>query len=343
MKQNVVLGWVWLILTCGPGQALAQLVAVDDRFAVPYLQQLVVEAPGVLDNDSYNDEPAVDGGVTALLIAGPQFGTLECETNAGLELCADGSFTYTTNVGFPGSDSFVYRAMVGIETLQATVMLTACDGGPTVFICWKETEFLAQMSELGYDTFQEGFENDLAWSLARSPESMPSITSQGLTWQSNHPLPPANNNITTGGGPARSGLWGVFDPSHGYATGTAFECDVDFPAEHCLYKDGFTGTRVADEGRLYAVGGYFTGSASPKLAVILDGGVPLNLGIARNGFQFFGVIVTSGFDSFRIEETDGKVGQARYVFADDFTFGIVSSEIFVDGFESGDTSAWSSR
>ena len=48
-----------------------------------------------------------------------------------------------------------------------------------------------------------------------------------------------------------------------------------------------------------------------------------------------------GFETFRIEETDGKVGQARFVFGDDFTFGTSLSEIFLDGFESGDTSAWS--
>ena len=48
-----------------------------------------------------------------------------------------------------------------------------------------------------------------------------------------------------------------------------------------------------------------------------------------------------GFETFRIEETDGKVGQARFVFGDDFTFGTSLLEIFLDGFESGDTSAWS--
>jgi hypothetical protein len=48
------------------------------------------------------------------------------------------------------------------------------------------------------------------------------------------------------------------------------------------------------------------------------------------------VIHTLGFESFRIEETDGKIGQARFVFADDFTFATSLSIIFADGFESGD-------
>ena len=111
--------------------------------------------------------------------------------------------------------------------------------------------------------------------------------------------------------------------------------------EHCLYKDGFTGIRQPGEITLRAVGGHFTGSALPKLAMILDGAAPINLGSAPNGFQFYGVIRTLGFETFRIEETDGKVGQARFVFGDDFTFGTSLSEIFLDGFESGDTSAWS--
>lgn len=167
------------------------------------------------------------------------------------------------------------------------------------------------------------------------------MTSQGIIWESNFPDPPAENQITTGSGPARSGLYGVFDPEHGYATGTVNQCDVDNPPEHCLHKDGFTGRWLASGRTLHAVGGYFTGAALPQLAMILDGGARIDLGGAPNDFQFYGVIDTNGFETFRIEERDGKLGQARYVFADDFTFGSVLSEIFSDGFEAGSTSAWS--
>jgi len=321
---------------------LAQLVAVDDAYDVPFTQQLVVEAPGVLDNDSYDGEPAADGGATAMLVTGPLYGTLECESDPGLELCPDGSFTYTPAVNFPGSETFTYQAIVGNVVDQGTVTLSACGGGPTVFVCWMEAEFLAKLGELGYGSFEEGFEDDLAWGVARSPDTAPSVVSQGVAWETNHPAPPAGNEITTGPGPARTGQWGVFDPEHGYATGTAVECDVDVPPEHCLFKDGFTGIRQAGESRLHAVGGHFTGSALPKLVMILDGGAPIDLGGAGNDFQFFGVIDTLGFVTFRIEEIDGKLGQARYVFGDDFTFGTSLLTIFADGFESGDTSVWSS-
>ena len=335
MKKIIFQGWFGVLLSGFYSLALAQLVAVDDSYAVPVAQQLVVETPGVLDNDRYNGEPAEDGGTMAELLVGPLFGTLECATDAEFKLCPDGSFTYTPNTEFPGSDTFTYRATVGIELTAATVTLTACVGGPTVFVCWKESEFLAKLSELGYGTFQEGFEDDRAWTSARSPHTALSVLSQEITWESNHPAPPAENQITTGPGPARSGGWGVFDPEHGYATGTELQCDTDNPPEHCLFKDGFTGIRQTGKGRLYAAGGYFTGAAMPKLVMILDGSAPIALGSVPNGFQFYGVVHTLGFETFRIEETDGKIGQERFVFADDFTFGTTILIVFADGFESG--------
>jgi len=112
-------------------------------------------------------------------------------------------------------------------------------------------------------------------------------------------------------------------------------------AGRSLFKDGFTGFRQPGENRLHAVGGFFTGSSQPKLAMILDGGAPITLGWAPNGFQFYGVIDTGGFETFRLQETDSNVEQARFGFAHDFTFGITLSTSFSDGFESGDTLAWS--
>lgn len=333
VKKIVSYSWLVAVFCSLPGIACAQLITVDDSFGVPVMQTLLVEAPGVLQNDSYKDEPAEDGGATVELLTGPVHGTLECESNVDLELCSDGSFNYTAGADFPGSDSFTYRAGIGTETAEAKVTLTACQGGPTVFVCWKEAEYLAKLAELGLGTFHEGFEDDTAWAAARSPYTVPSVISQGIKWESNHPAEPALNKMTTGPGPALNGQWAVYDPGHGYATGTAETCDVDDPDVHCLHKDGFTGTRQAGKSVLYAAGGHFTGSAQPKLVMILDGGVPVSMGSAPNGHQFYGVINTAGFVSFRVEETDGKVGQPRYVFADDFLFGISSAAIFADGFE----------
>ena len=297
--------------------AHGQMVANGDTYGVPYGQDLVAEAPGVLANDTFNGNPAEDAGATTELVSWPSYGYLSCEAEPTFELCPDGSFIYTPNVDFPGFDTFTYEAVVGTDTSQATVTLTACSGGPTAFTCWTEASYLAKLAELGYSTFQEGFESDAAWGSVREPEKALSVVSQGIAWQTNHPGTPAFNQITTGDGRARTGLWGVYDPDHGYATGTPEACNI--PTPDCLFKDGFTGTRQPGWSTLFGVGGFFTGQAQPKLVMILDGGAPIALGgLFAGGEQFFGVIDIAGFTSFRVEETDGKVGQERYVFGDDF-------------------------
>ena len=317
------------------GTAHAQLVAENDSYGVPFGEDLVVEAPGVLDNDTFDGEPAEDAGANIDLpvIVDVAYGTLV--------LNSDGSFTYAPGVDFPGTDSFTYQASVGMETSQATVTISACDTGPTVFVCWMEAPYLAKLAELGYGTIQEDFEDDVTWGDVRNPNTAVSVVSQGITWQTNHPDPPASNEIMTGGGAATGdSLWGVYDPNHGYATGTTGECDVDTPPTHCLYKDGVTGSAGAGLGMLSGAGGVFTGTHQANVVVILDGGPPIGFGRISVGVeQFFGVIDTAGFTTFRFEETDGKVGQSLNIFADDFTFG--AGTIFSDGFETGTTSEWS--
>jgi hypothetical protein len=333
MKNRIKNSWPGLFLAIISPVLSAQLVVTDDIFGVPVFQVLEVESPGVLKNDIYNAEPAEDGGATVVLLSGPASGTLTCLTDAGLELCPDGSFNYTPNVDFSGSDSFTYQVTVDTETDIATATLSACSVGPIVFVCWKESEYLSKLDSLGFGILTEGFEDPLAWASARSPLSATSVVSQGIAWESNHPLPPASNQITTGPGPALTGDWAIFDMEHGYATGSVDQCDIDNPPEHCHQKDGFTGTMQAGESILYAAGGFFTGQARPKLVMILDGGAAVPMGSVENVHQFYGVIQTLGFSRFRVEETDGKIGQERHVFADDFTFATESQEIFSDSFE----------
>jgi len=318
--------------------AYGQTNAVDDTFSVPYSQILEAEAPGVLANDTFDGQPAEDHVDELTVVLDANYGFLA--------LNIDGSFTYDPDIDFPGVDSFTYEAVVGDSTpSQATVTLTACSTGPspTQTVCWMESPFLAILGDLGYRSIQEGFEDGAAWGLAREPETAPSILSQGIVWRTNHPDPPASNEITTGTGPARTGIYGVFDPDHGYAIGIPAGCDVNSPDPECLFKDGFTGARQDGESTLYGVGGYFDGSFGPNLVMIIDGGAPIGLGVVPSGdHQFFGVIDTAGFNSFRVEETDGKKGQIRIVFADDFTIaGMFPDFIFFDGFESGGMLAWS--
>ena len=88
-------------------------VAVDDTFTTTYETELVISVPGVLDNDTDDDEDSL----TAVVDTTVQHGTLN--------LIADGSFTYTPDDGFSGDDTFTYHANDGqADSNIATVTIT---------------------------------------------------------------------------------------------------------------------------------------------------------------------------------------------------------------------------
>jgi VCBS repeat-containing protein len=86
-------------------------VAAADEYSVEAGQTLDVAAAGVLTNDT-----DIDGDpLSSILVSGP--------ANGSLTLNADGSFSYTPNAGFSGSDSFVYKANDGSLESEATVTI----------------------------------------------------------------------------------------------------------------------------------------------------------------------------------------------------------------------------
>jgi hypothetical protein len=100
-------------------------VAVDDAFAGPQGEPVVVSAPGVLAND--HDPDLADGEeLRAALVSDPGHGEVS--------LAADGSFTYTPDADFCGVDDFTYRADNGeVEGGVATVTLDIeCASDPPV-------------------------------------------------------------------------------------------------------------------------------------------------------------------------------------------------------------------
>jgi hypothetical protein len=189
-----------------------------------------------------------------------------------------------------------------------------------------EAAYKAELARLGYSTFNEGFENDAVWDSVRSSisegtNSAPSITSMGITWTSNHP---ATNDITTRSSAAKTGNWGIYDPDHGVATGTPGQCNVETPPPECFFHDGVSGTKEAGGGTLHGVGGWIrTNTPFARINFILDGTTVEDFETIQLGttFLFFGVIDTNGFNSFEIRETEGAVGDEKFIFADDFTFG----------------------
>jgi VCBS repeat-containing protein len=87
--------------------------ALDDAYSVAEGSDLVVAAPGVLENDV-----DVDGDpLAAVYESGP--------SNGELTLNEDGSFVYTPNSKFNGTDSFTYKASDGrVYSNGATVTIT---------------------------------------------------------------------------------------------------------------------------------------------------------------------------------------------------------------------------
>jgi hypothetical protein len=289
------------------------LEAVDDLYGIPFGITLEVEPFGVLENDLLDGENAGESGATAVLVSDVSHGTLN--------FFSDGSFTYSVGAGFAGSDHFIYRAEFGSVSDEATVVLSACKGGPDLYTCWDETAFYDKVQELGFPIYQEGFEDESIWGHVRAPLSAASVVSQGIEWRSNHPDPPASNPISTTSGPPHSGLWAIDDPYHGYATGYPNECDVDNPPEHCLYHDGVTGIRVPGQEALHGVGGWFDGFYGARVAIFIDGVGPYGGGHLTYAHQFFGIIDArpAGFTEFQFREMDGKIGQALYIFGDDIS------------------------
>jgi len=98
-------------------------VAVDDAYGIAEDGILTVEAPGLLTNDTDIDSITL----TALKVTDPANGTLV--------LNANGSFTYTPNANFNGTDSFTYKANDGTDDSNtATVTITVTPAPLTIYL-----------------------------------------------------------------------------------------------------------------------------------------------------------------------------------------------------------------
>jgi hypothetical protein len=96
-------------------------VAVADSYTTAAGNDLFVDAPGVLadDTDYEGDSLQVASGSV-----GPN-----ATTNGSVELYADGSFAYSPDTGFVGTDSFTYVATDGLHT-SGTATVTIAVPGP---------------------------------------------------------------------------------------------------------------------------------------------------------------------------------------------------------------------
>lgn len=97
--------------------AAPTLAATDDTYSGLLNHGLAVGAPGVLGNDTPSS------GLTVSSWGTPGHGTLT-------STAADGSFQYTPNTGWYGTDTFTYTASDGTQTSAATVSIVIPQGTP---------------------------------------------------------------------------------------------------------------------------------------------------------------------------------------------------------------------
>ena len=241
--------------------------------------------------------PHVSGAMALLLSAHPE-ATVE-QLEKALEYSG-------FDLGEAGPDSSYGYGRIDVTTAEALLAkLVAGVGAATVYT--DEAEFLAAVS--GRVTVAEGFEDDGAWGAARSPNAVSSVSSQGITWTSNHPA----NQISTSGGAASSGDWGLFSDPHG---------DQSVPNPTDFIEDGVLGTSAPP---LAAVGGWFRGTVGGTLNFILDGDEanPIGLGPVDVQYRFYGVVVDGSFTSFEFREIEGTLEDQKLIFIDDVTVALL--------------------
>jgi hypothetical protein len=171
-----------------------------------------------------------------------------------------------------------------------------------------EALFLSDLAALGDATVFEGFEADSAWGDVRTTipggtHTAPAVMHQGMTWTSNNDV----SEVTTGNGPALTGSWGFFCLPHG-----------NFPMG---IGDGWV---VTSDPVLHAMGGWFETNTPPAAVVFLVDGVLADfedhpLGTAH---RFLGVIDVDGFQTVEVRETEGVLEDQKFIFSDDYTFGV---------------------
>lgn len=106
-----------------PGATPTPPTAVADVYDLLEDQVLVVEDDGLLANDF----PASEGQLTAVLVAGPEHGELVLD--------ADGTFSYTPDADFHGTDSFTYQdvsASLESDVVTVTLNVESVNDAPSI-------------------------------------------------------------------------------------------------------------------------------------------------------------------------------------------------------------------
>lgn len=286
------------------GPLVGAPIALADAYTTTVGDNLSVDAPGVLENDSDPDGDPLQ----AVLID-------SSGASGHLVLDPDGSLEYEVPPGFVGTDTFTYVATDGVQSSPPTQVTFTVEAGPITNAkpFTNQASFLSAVAAQGWSTAQESFESPV-W--PRTPSTSASVSNLGVTWTGNNPT----SQVTTGTGPAIFGQYGFFQLPHGnYATGA----DCNTPG-NCT--DGWIAT--ADEDVFVAAGIWIHCNAGTAgIEFVLDGDAenPVDFDGAKlpaGSTGFFGVLDSNGFRSIEVHETEGKAEDASYIFADLFTFAL---------------------
>ncbi len=298
--------WIALILaaTYGAVDLAGPPTALDDAYETAIGDNLSVDDPGVLENDT---DPENDP-LTAVLVTGAVSGAV-------VNLLPDGSFEYEPPGNFQGDDTFTYQAFDGSELSNIATVTVTVSGAPQFAVYADEATFLADVAALGFDTTVESFEEDTVWGGVRSTIaggqfSAPHIDSMGVRWTSNND----DSEVTTSNGAAHTGSWGGYSLPHGnYVTGV----DCHLPG-NCT--DGFIFTSTPT---LFAAGGWIRGFFGSSIEFIIDGTRVADFGedsFVDTQSRFFGVIDPDGFHSIEVHELEGTMEDAKFIWGDDFVY-----------------------
>ncbi|MGL4422826.1 MAG: cadherin-like domain-containing protein [Gemmataceae bacterium] len=135
-------------------------VANNDAYTIVHDRPLLVEAPGVLANDT---DPA-GAPMRVLFLSSPTNGTIQHQS-MDISNSGDGSFYYLPNPLFVGTDSFTYKVTNGVYTSNtATVTITVTNQVPQIqgkLYSMGEGQRLSVKNPGPYMTFAEsGWDND---------------------------------------------------------------------------------------------------------------------------------------------------------------------------------------
>ena len=147
---------------------------------------LNIAAPGVLANDS----DVENNPLTAILVSGP--------ANGSLTLNANGSFAYTPNLNFYGSDSFTYKANDGsLNSNTVTVTITVAPVNDAPVASNDKTTQSAQYSDVIQTVTVSASDVDSPQPLT----ALPSFTKDGSTSQMGLPngMSLSSGNCTASG------------------------------------------------------------------------------------------------------------------------------------------------